>query len=81
MKRIGTHARLRLVEQTGRQVNLTLWVRITPAWRESREQLGELGYKRGGSSSDGEVVIEAELPGESESEDDDEEEQDEENSQ
>ena len=81
LKRIGTQARLRIEELTGRKVNLKLWVRITPAWRESREQLGELGYKRGGSSSDGEVVIEAELPGEAESEDDDEEEQDEENQQ
>ena len=81
LKRIGTQARLRIEELTGRKVNLKLWVRITPAWRESREQLGELGYKRGGSSSDGEVVIEAELPGESESEDDEEEKQDEENSQ
>ncbi len=47
LKRIGTQARLRIEELTGRKVNLKLWVRITPAWRESREQLGELGYKRG----------------------------------
>ena len=81
LKRIGTQARLRIEELTGRKVNLKLWVKITPAWRESREALGELGYKRGGSSSEIETVIEAELPGEAESEDGDEEEENEENSQ
>jgi GTP-binding protein Era len=82
LKRIGTQARLRIEELTGRKVNLKLWVKITPAWRESREQLGELGYKRGGSGSDNEVVIEAELPGEAESDDDtDDEEENEENPQ
>jgi GTP-binding protein Era len=79
LKRIGTQARLRIEELTGRKVNLKLWVKILPAWRESREQLGELGYKRGGSGTDTEIVIEAELPAESESEDD--EEEDEENPQ
>jgi GTP-binding protein Era len=79
LKRIGTQARLRIEELTGRKVNLKLWVKILPAWRESREQLGELGYKRGGSGADNEIVIEAELPAESESEDD--EEEDEENPQ
>ena len=85
LKRIGTQARLRIEELTGRKVNLKLWVKITPAWRESREMLGELGYKRGGGSTDTEVVIEAEaeaeLPGEAESEDSDDEEENEENPQ
>ena len=81
LKRIGTQARLRIEELTGRKVNLKLWVKITPAWRESREMLGELGYKRGGGSTDTEVVIEAELPGEAESEDSDDEEENEENQQ
>jgi GTP-binding protein Era len=81
LKRIGTQARLRIEELTGRKVNLKLWVRIQAAWRESREQLGELGYRRGGSGSDTEVVIEAELPEEAELEDDGDEEENEENSQ
>ncbi len=82
LKRIGTQARLRIEELTGRKVNLKLWVKITPAWRESREMLGELGYKRGGGSTETETVIEAELPGEAELEDgDDDEEENEENSQ
>lgn len=81
LKRIGTQARLRIEELTGRKVNLKLWVKITPAWRESREALGELGYKRGGSSTDTEVVIEAELPGEAELDDGSDEEENEENSQ
>jgi GTPase len=48
LKRIGTKARLRIEELTGRKVHLALWVRVTPGWRESTEQLEELGYGRGG---------------------------------
>jgi GTP-binding protein Era len=44
LKRIGTAARMRIEELTGRQVNLKLWVRVTPSWRESSRQLEELGY-------------------------------------
>ncbi|WP_437283681.1 GTPase Era [Sorangium sp. So ce375] len=47
LKRIGTEARLRIEELVGRQVNLKLWVRVTPEWRESRERLDELGYNKG----------------------------------
>ncbi len=45
LKEIGTRARLRIEELTGRKVNLKLWVRVAPAWRQSRAQLEELGYK------------------------------------
>jgi GTP-binding protein Era len=44
LKRIGTQARLRIEELIGRQVNLKLWVRVTPDWRQSVRQLAELGY-------------------------------------
>ncbi|MCC6554046.1 MAG: GTPase Era [Polyangiaceae bacterium] len=49
LKRIGTQARLRIEELLGRQVNLKLWVRVTPEWRASTEHLEQLGYaaKRG----------------------------------
>jgi GTP-binding protein Era len=45
MKRIGTDARRRIQELTGRKVNLKLWVRVVPAWRQSAAQLDELGYR------------------------------------
>ena len=51
LKRIGTQARLRIEELIGGQVNLKLWVRVTPDWRASVQQLEQLGYsaKRGES--------------------------------
>ncbi|KYG11455.1 hypothetical protein BE21_07645, partial [Sorangium cellulosum] len=50
LKRIGTEARLRIEELVGRQVNLKLWVRVTPEWRESLQTLEELGYNKGETS-------------------------------
>ncbi|WP_437924473.1 GTPase Era [Sorangium sp. So ce291] len=50
LKRIGTEARLRIEELVGRQVNLKLWVRVTPEWRESLQRLEELGYNKGETS-------------------------------
>jgi GTP-binding protein Era len=44
LKRIGTEARRRIEELIGRQVNLKLWVRVTPDWRQSGAKLEELGY-------------------------------------
>jgi GTP-binding protein Era len=44
LKRIGTQARRRIEELIGRQVNLKLWVRVTPDWRQSGAKLEELGY-------------------------------------
>lgn len=52
LKTIGTRARERIEELTGRRVYLKLWVRTTPAWRDSRQQLADLGYGvKGGRSS------------------------------
>jgi GTPase len=47
LKHIGIQARLRIEELVGRQVNLKLWVRVTPDWRESLQRLEELGYSKG----------------------------------
>jgi GTP-binding protein Era len=44
LKRIGTSARMRIEELTGRAVNLKLWVRVTPSWRKSSRDLVEFGY-------------------------------------
>jgi GTP-binding protein Era len=63
LKAIGTKARKRIQELTGRKVNLKLWVRVTPAWRQSRAQLDELGYRSPGG---GESVAVLELPEEEE---------------
>ncbi len=51
LKLVGTKARLRIEELTGRRVNLKLWVRVAPAWRQSRAQLEELGYAAGGGGA------------------------------
>jgi GTP-binding protein Era len=58
LKRIGTDARLRIQELTGRKVNLKLWVRVQPAWRQSTAQLEELGYKSPKGSGEAAAVIE-----------------------
>ncbi|MFO0762316.1 MAG: GTPase Era [Byssovorax sp.] len=74
LKAIGTRARLRLEALAGRKVNLKLWVRVTPDWRESRAELGELGYsaaasgERAGHAAPA-MIIHAELPAEGEDED------------
>ncbi len=69
LKKIGTYARLRIEELAGRKVNLKLWVRVTPAWRESRPELNELGYSGKQSAGGEEVEIHAELPGEGDDDD------------
>jgi GTPase len=50
LKKIGTAARLRLEELTERKVNLKLWVKVEPDWRESRRALQDLGYGKAPSS-------------------------------
>ncbi|MFT3769208.1 MAG: GTPase Era [Minicystis sp.] len=60
LKRIGTDARMRIQELTGRKVNLKLWVRVAPSWRQSTAQLEELGYKSPKSSGETVAIIEAE---------------------
>jgi GTP-binding protein Era len=61
LKRIGTEARRRIEDLIGRQINLKLWVRVTPDWRQSVTALSELGYSKTGDDK-GEVMIQAELP-------------------
>ncbi|MCK6589886.1 MAG: GTPase Era [Polyangiaceae bacterium] len=61
LKRIGTEARRRIEELIGQQINLKLWVRVTPDWRQSIPALTELGFAKAGED-EGEAVIEAELP-------------------
>jgi GTP-binding protein Era len=58
LKRIGTDARMRIQELTGRKVNLKLWVRVSPAWRQSRAQLEELGYKSPGQGGETLAMLE-----------------------
>jgi GTP-binding protein Era len=60
LKAIGTKARVRIEELTGRKVNLKLWVRVEPAWRQSRSKLEELGYTIAGG---GETMVMLEAPG------------------
>jgi GTPase len=63
LKGIGTRARLRIEALVDRKVNLKLWVRVAPDWRESQRQLEELGYRRAGATDPGhgEALVEAEL--------------------
>jgi GTP-binding protein Era len=61
LKKIGTAARMRIQELTGRKVNLKLWVRVQPAWREETAQLEELGYKSPAASA-GEMAVILDLP-------------------
>jgi GTP-binding protein Era len=46
LKSIGTQARIRIEELLGQKVNLKLWVRVDPAWRQSARELEEMGYGR-----------------------------------
>ncbi|AKT43225.1 GTPase Era [Chondromyces crocatus] len=64
LKRIGTQARGRIEELVGRQVNLKLWVRISPDWRKSSRELQQLGYRdaTGGASATGGTLLFANLP-------------------
>lgn len=64
LKGIGTRARIRIEALVGRKVNLKLWVRVAPDWRQQRRQLEELGYSRGAAADgqSGELLIEATLP-------------------
>jgi GTP-binding protein Era len=57
LKLVGTKARLRIEELTGQRVNLKLWVRVAPAWRQSRAQLEELGYSSGPSGAGGGIPM------------------------
>lgn len=66
LKRIGTRARMRIQELTGRKVNLKLWVRVAPAWRQSTAQLEELGYKSPKGGGEVAAIVEIAAPEEPE---------------
>jgi GTPase Era involved in 16S rRNA processing len=45
IKKIGTQARLRLVDLLGSKVHLELFVRVTSRWKDAPRMLAELGYE------------------------------------
>jgi GTP-binding protein Era len=45
IKKIGTEARLRLVDLLGTKVHLELFVRVTTRWKDAPRMLAELGYE------------------------------------
>jgi GTP-binding protein Era len=45
LKKIGTLAREDIERMTGGRVNLQLWVKVMPDWRDKSRDLKELGYK------------------------------------
>ena len=51
MKKIGSGARARIEELLERQVHLSLWVKVSPGWTDSKTALAELGYTGGGEKS------------------------------
>lgn len=51
IKEIGTRARKRIEALVGRKVHLELFVRVTPAWKDTPRQLAELGYEAGTKSA------------------------------
>ena len=46
LKQIGTHARLEIEKMLGRRVFLELFVKVRPGWRESREFVEGLDWRR-----------------------------------
>ena len=44
LKRIGSQARREIENLMGAKVNLQLWVKVRPGWRDSAEDLKTLGY-------------------------------------
>ena len=46
LKRIGTSARLDIEKMVGRKVFLELYVKVQPGWRESRQFVNELDWRR-----------------------------------
>jgi GTP-binding protein Era len=45
LKNIGTDARARIEEMSGRKVYLELRVKVLPGWRDRADSLRRLGYK------------------------------------
>lgn len=46
LKKIGTNARLQIEKMVGTRVYLELFVKVRPGWRESREFVDELDWRR-----------------------------------
>ncbi|HYA25900.1 MAG TPA: KH domain-containing protein, partial [Terriglobales bacterium] len=46
LKRIGTAARLQIEKLVGTRVYLELFVKVSPAWRESHAFIEELDWRR-----------------------------------
>jgi GTP-binding protein Era len=46
LKRIGTSARMDIEKMVGRKVFLELYVKVQPGWRESRQFVEELDWRR-----------------------------------
>jgi len=46
LKRIGTGARIQIEELLEQKVNLKLWVKVRPDWRDNLMLLSEYGYKK-----------------------------------
>jgi GTP-binding protein Era len=45
LKAIGSDARRDIESFLGQSVNLQLWIKIRPDWRESSRDLKDLGYR------------------------------------
>ncbi len=50
IREIGTRARERIEELMGRKVYLSLFVRVTPRWKDASRKLAEFGYEPGARS-------------------------------
>ena len=46
LKRIGIESRKSIEEMLGIQVNLRLWVKVRPDWRNKTSYMSEYGYKK-----------------------------------
>ena len=46
LKRIGTEARRSIEEMLETKVNLKLWVKVRPDWRNKTSYMSEYGYKK-----------------------------------
>ena len=44
LRKIGSEAREDIEKLLGMHVNLQLWVKVRPGWRDSAEDLKTLGY-------------------------------------
>ena len=45
LREVGTAARAEIERLLGSQVNLQLWVKVRPKWRDDEAMLNRLGYR------------------------------------